>query len=213
MQTHEMIQALAEDLRPVSPKRSAREVLFALVFGATAALCISVFVLGSQTDFGRAAHGWSLWLKWIYTIPICGSAFLAMQALSRPAESFSIHGRMALMSIAAVAGMAASELSHAPMWLWPSLGLGESWQRCPWRILFLSVPVFGALVWKIRQAAPTRLRLTGAAIGLTSGACAATLYALGCAEQSAVFVMAWYSLGMILSGTVGALLGPILLRW
>ena len=82
MQTHEMIQALAEDLRPVSPKRFAREVVFALVFGATAALCISVFVLGSQTDFDRAAHGWSLWLKWIYTIPICASAFLAAQAHS-----------------------------------------------------------------------------------------------------------------------------------
>jgi len=57
------------------------------------------------------------------------------------------------------------------------------------------------------------LRLTGAAAGLAAGASAATLYGLHCPEVSALFVLIWYSLGMLVAAAIGALAGPRVLRW
>ena len=71
----------------------------------------------------------------------------------------------------------------------------------------------GALVFVVRQFAPTRLRATGAVIGLAAGAASATLYSLHCPEAGASFVLTWYSLGIAAATAIGAALGPRLLRW
>jgi hypothetical protein len=42
------------------------------------------------------------------------------------------------------------------------------------------------------------------------GACG---YALACAEPSPAFVAAWYTLGILATGALGAALGPRVLRW
>ncbi|MBL7372919.1 DUF1109 family protein, partial [Escherichia coli] len=42
---------------------------------------------------------------------------------------------------------------------------------------------------------------------------AATVYCIHCPEVSAIFVLTWYSLGILLAASIGALLGPRLLRW
>jgi hypothetical protein len=91
--------------------------------------------------------------------------------------------------------------------------LGGSWKYCPWRILALSAPTFIALVFAMRRLAPTRLLLAGGASGLLSGALGATIYGLFCPETSATFVATWYTLGILASGAVGALLGPRIMRW
>ena len=213
MRTHDLIQALSEDLRAVAPLGFSRGILASLIFGAASALLLLVFGLGSQMDFGRATHGWSLWIKWLYAAPICGGAVFAAHALSRPADAFPAISFIAVLSVVLLSVMATSEMSRSAMSLWPTLWLGQSWRDCSWRILLLSAPIFAAMVWQVRQAAPTRLRLAGAAIGLASGAAAAMLYALGCAETSACFILAWYSLAIAAAATIGALAGPVLLRW
>ena len=180
---------------------------------AALALFILVVGLGSQMNFDIAAHGWSLWAKWLYTAPICAGSLLAARALAVPAERPPMSSGIAILSVLLLIGMATSELSRTSVRGWPSLCLGRTWFSCPGRILLIAIPIFVALMWKIRQAAPTRLGLTGAAAGLASGASAAALYALGCTETSACFILAWYSLGIAGSAAIGALLGPALLRW
>lgn len=58
-----------------------------------------------------------------------------------------------------------------------------------------------------------RLVLAGFAAGLLAGGVGASVYALACDETGALFVVVWYSLGVLACGEVGALLGPPLLRW
>ena len=53
----------------------------------------------------------------------------------------------------------------------------------------------------------------GAAAGLAAGAFAATVYCIHCPEVSAIFVLTWYSLGMLLAAFLGMIVGPRLLRW
>ena len=65
----------------------------------------------------------------------------------------------------------------------------------------------------MKGLAPTRLALAGAAAGLLSGATAALVYALHCPEMEAPFLGVWYVAGMAVPFVVGALLGPLVLRW
>ena len=65
----------------------------------------------------------------------------------------------------------------------------------------------------MKGLAPTRLRWAGAAAGLLAGAGGALVYALHCPEMAAPFIGIWYLLGMLIPTTIGALVGPRVLRW
>ncbi len=49
--------------------------------------------------------------------------------------------------------------------------------------------------------------------GLAAGGIAATMYGLHCPEWAASFVATWYSLGILASGVLGAVIGRRVLRW
>ena len=51
------------------------------------------------------------------------------------------------------------------------------------------------------------------ASGFIAGGLAATVYAFHCPESTAAFVATWYTLGIVLCGLIGWLLGPLVLRW
>ena len=80
-------------------------------------------------------------------------------------------------------------------------------------IALVSLPLLVAAVLIVRHFAPTRLRFTGAVLGLFAGAMAALVYTLHCPELSPAFLVVWYSLGMLIPAAVGAALGERLLRW
>jgi len=91
--------------------------------------------------------------------------------------------------------------------------LGESFALCPFRILALAAPVFAAALIALRRLAPTQLALAGFAAGLLAGGIGAAVYCLFCQEKAPLFVVTWYSLGMLGCAGLGALIGPRLLRW
>jgi hypothetical protein len=73
--------------------------------------------------------------------------------------------------------------------------------------------LFVSSVYIVRGFAPTRLRATGAVLGLLSGAVAALIYTLHCPELHPAFLVFWYGLGMLIPAGLGWLLGERLLRW
>jgi hypothetical protein len=110
-------------------------------------------------------------------------------------------------------GIGIAELARTSPGNWLPMWLGRSWMICPWLVLMLAAPIFVGLLWSFRKLAPTRLRAAGATAGLAAGAWAATIYCLHCPEASAIFVLTWYTLGIVLAAGSGALLGPRLMRW
>jgi hypothetical protein len=90
---------------------------------------------------------------------------------------------------------------------------GETWLSCPTNVVALSLPALAGALWALRGLAPTQLRAAGFNAGLLAGALGAMGYSLVCPEVSATFVAVWYSLGVLLTGLLGAVLGPRLLRW
>jgi hypothetical protein len=112
-----------------------------------------------------------------------------------------------------LAGLGIGEFANAPAPERLAMLLGKSWKVCPLLLLTLAVPLFVGLLRSFRRLAPTRLRAAGAAAGLAAGAWAATIYCLHCPEVSALFVLMWYSLGILLAAGAGALVGPRFMRW
>jgi hypothetical protein len=164
-------------------------------------------------DIAAAMHGFSFWMKWAYTISLSVVALVMTAQLARPGSN-RLHGLWLIaIPILLLAGVAALELIRTPPDAWLAMWLGASWKVCPWLVLALAMPIFVGLLWSFRRLAPTRLRAAGAAAGLSAGAFAATVYCLHCPEVSALFVLSWYSLGILLAASVGALLGPRMLRW
>ena len=105
------------------------------------------------------------------------------------------------------------EMSHTAPSQMRSVWMGHTASVCSIRILALSVPVFVGSMVVLRQFAPTRLALAGAAAGLLAGGVGATVYGLYCAESAATFVATWYTLGIAASVGVGAIIGARVLRW
>lgn len=213
MQTDDLIRSLAGDVAPIAPHALQQRIAVGIAGGAVVTLILILLGLGVRPDLTDALHGFSFWMKALYTATIAVGAILATVHLARPDAMRGKSSLWLLLPVAALSAIAANQLLHVPQSERLALWLGQSWRMCSALVLLYSVPIFAGLLWAFRRMAPTRLRSAGAAAGLASGACAATIYSLHCPEVSAAFVLTWYSLGIGLAAALGAILGPRLLRW
>jgi hypothetical protein len=213
MNTEQLITSLSANVPRVSRHVLIERIGFGIVGGVLVALFGVVAVLGVRPDLQLAMYGFAFWMKWTYTISLGLGAIYAVSRLARPVPA-SLRGLwMLAIPVFILAGIAIGELAGTPSREWLAMWLSRSWMVCPWLVLALAVPIFVGLLWSFRRLAPTRLRAAGAAAGLAAGAWAATIYCLHCPEVSAIFVLTWYSLGILLAAGAGALLGPRLMRW
>jgi hypothetical protein len=213
MNTEQLIRTLSRDVRPVPRHAVAKRVAIGIAAGGLIAMLLVTITLGVRPDLRVAMHGFSFWMKWTYTISLGLGAIYAITRLARPTPG-SLRGLWFLAApVLILAGVGVGELGRTPTSEWLAMWLGHSWMVCPWFVLALAAPIFAGLLWSFRKLAPTRLHAAGAVAGLGAGAWAATIYCLHCPEVSAIFVLTWYSLGILLAAGIGALLGPWLLRW
>jgi len=211
--TEQLIAALSAEVPRVPRHALAKRIAIGVVAGSLAAMVLVAMVLGIRPDLDIAMRSFAFWMKWTYSLSLAAGAAYAVSRLARPAP-----GNLRILWLLAVPvlvllGIGIGELARTPPGEWRALWLGHSWGICPFIVLALAVPIFAGLLWSFRRLAPTRLRAAGAAAGLAAGAWAATIYCLHCGEASAIFVLTWYSLGILLATAIGALLGPRVLRW
>lgn len=213
MKTEELVALLARDATPV--KRGVLPIRIGLIAlaGAIVAFAILVPWLGIRPDLAEAVTGSTYWMKTLYTLGVAVAGFALTERLSRPGAKGRIGWALAGFFAIAIVAIAISQLMSTPPDQIRAALMGSSWDKCPWRILVLSLPGLIASLWLMRGFAPTRPALAGAAAGLLAGGVAATIYGLHCQEIAAPFVALWYSFGMVLSAALGAGLGSRLLRW
>ena len=210
MKTDDLIQALAAGLEPARPARLNR--LFLLAAVVTAAIGV-VMLLGVRPDLGQAALGATFWLKALYTLSLAAASAWLVQRLGRPGAAIGRSG-MALAAVVAVAALAGViELLSLPAELRMDDLMGFTWQVCAINILIVSAFAAPLVFLSARRLAPTRPVLAGGALGVLTGAIAATAYGLHCPEATAAFVAVWYTLGVLAAGLIGALIGRFALRW
>jgi hypothetical protein len=213
MNTEQLIVILSADVARVHRHALVEHIATGLVSGALVAVMFVVAILGVRPDLLLSMHGFSFWMKCAYTMSLGAGAIYAVIRLSRPTPR-SLRGLWLLaVPVLLLAGLGIGELANTPAREWLAMWLGKSWQVCSLLLVMLAVPIFVGLIRSFRRLAPTRLHAAGAAAGLGAGAWAATIYCLHCPEVSALFVLLWYSLGILLAAAAGALLGPRLMRW
>lgn len=213
MNTNELISSLVAEVRPVPRAAVGRRLAAGVIAGMIASTLLVLVMLGLRPDLGVAIHGATFWMKWGYTISLAAVAIHVASRLARPDPGSLRRMWLIAVPVLVLAGLGVGELIRTPRADWLAMWLGHSWSKCPALVLTLAVPIFVGLLWSFRRLAPTRLRAAGAAAGLAAGAFSATVYCLHCPEVSAIFVLTWYSLGMLLAAAFGAIAGPRLLRW
>lgn len=212
MRTDELIEQLAGRPTGHRVKVSARLGLTA-VAGAMGAVALVIAWLGIRPDLTAAVMTAPFWMKLGYGLSLAAGGFMALERLSRPTGSGRRGAALAVLAFLVLAALGLAQiLTTAPderLVLW----LGKSWRNCPTNVLTLALPMLALALLVVRRLAPTRPVLAGAASGLFAGGVAMVAYCLHCPETEAAFVATWYTLGALLTSAVGAVLGPVVLRW
>lgn len=213
MRTPELIDLLAADTRSVPAAAPLRRLALTAVGGAGIALVLVLVWLRLRPDLMSAMSGGFFWIKVAYTAALAIAGFWATERLGRPGVSARSAGLMALAILALFGIFAVSQF--VPMTGGGRLSAlqGGSWTVCSRNIVLLAAPMTLICVLVLRRLAPTRPMAAGFAAGAFSGAVAATVYGLHCPEATFVFVCVWYTLGVLVSGLIGGLLGRFALRW
>lgn len=211
--TDDMIEALVRDLRPTPRRALERRFALGVLPALAVSLALMLAILGLRVDMTQAVTLPVFWIKSAYNALLALAAFTAAHHLARPDGSQGRFFGIASLIVAAMAVIAAIQLLSSPEEMYPTLILGSSALHCPFLILAFALPVLAGNLWALRGAAPTDLKLAGFIAGIASGAAGAWVYSWFCTENGMPFVLIWYSLGILVTGLIGALLGPRLLRW
>jgi hypothetical protein len=211
MKTDDLIELLARGAGPAPRAAAARRLAPAAAIGVAASALLALALFGPipAALYGSAAP----WIKFAYAAGLAVAAAWLTARLARPVARLAVPQRAVLAVFAAMAVLGLATLVAAAPGERADALLGQSWATCPGSVLALSMPALAGVLWAVRGLAPTRPAAAGFAAGLFAGALGAFGYSLSCPETSATFVALWYSLGIVLSGLVGALLGPRVLRW
>ena len=211
MKTQSLIEMLAKGAGPAPKAPVLRRLAPVVALGLIASALFALTSMGPIPAVMWATQ--APWLKLMYGACLALAAGWLTARLSRPVAQTQWPARAVLAVFATMLALGALTLvNSAPDQRMATL-FGETWLSCPRNVVVLSLPALAGALWELRGLAPTQLRSAGFNAGLMAGALGAMGYSLVCPEVSATFVAVWYSMGILLTGVLGAVLGPRLLRW
>ena len=213
MRTDDLIATLAGNAAAVPPGRARRRLLAACAAGLVGAALLVFGVLGFKHDFPAVMLTGPFWMKPAYTAWLAVGAFMLVDSAGRPGAKAGAGRLVVAAALAAIVCLAAINLALTEPGLRLHAVMGIGAQFCPIAIVISALPALLVVMLALRAMAPTRLTRAGLAAGLLAGGVGATVYALWCRESTAAFVAVWYTLGIVACGGIGALLGPLVLRW
>jgi hypothetical protein len=213
MKTEALIALLARGPVAADPHTTERRLLVATAVGAAIAVAAMLSAWHLRPDLASASVQPMFWIKLAVPLALAAAAFVVTARLARPAGRARAPASAALAVVLVLALSSLAVVLTAPVGTRTAIVLGDSAAACVASIAFLSLPLGVAAFAALRTLAPTSPRAAGAAAGLLAGAVAAAVYALHCTETTLPFLATWYVLGMAAPATLGALLGPSLLRW
>ncbi len=211
MRTDDLIRGLSADVRrETSPDRA---LVLLLPAGFAVAVVLFALILRVRPDLAARLLEPALLIKFGVTLSLAVVSLLVVQRMARPGVraapmvvALLLPAGLMALGVAATFGVTAPET-----WL-PGL-IGHNARFCVALVPLLGAPILAALLLALRKGAPTRPGLAGAAAGLAAGGLAAALYALHCTDDSPLFVLVWYGIGIAVLTAAGTLIGRRLLAW
>jgi hypothetical protein len=211
MKTDDLIDMLARNVEPAERPKWRMRMMLTLLGGLVIALALVITFMGMRPDIGTAT--WAVLLKAAFSAAAAATILPLAMRLMRPGAP--IGWRLAAVLIFAGVSLLAAFIALMGM---PSEARIHAWMGggFPWCIVLiplLAAPAAALMVWLARSLAPTRLTLSGAAIGGLSGGLGAIAYAMYCPVDSVAFVTTWYVVAIAICAAHGAVIGSKLLRW
>ena len=211
MRTEELIATLAAD--DSRPGWVGGRIGGVLALGVAAALAGLWIALGPPLAARPGPWEAASLAKVLYPLSIALIAAAAAVQAGRPGAASGSRVRLLGIPLLVVAAGAIMDMAAAPPSGWTGLLFGTTFLTCVAAVTVASVPVFAGLAWAFSLLAPTNARLAGFLVGLASGAAGAVAYAFYCPEPSPAFLLATYTLAMLVPALAGALAGPRLFKW
>lgn len=211
MKTDRLIDLLAQGVEPAERPKHLRRVALTLLAGLVLAAIVVIVGIGVRPDIGAARM--PVMMKALFAAAAAAVLLPMAVQLMRPGRplGWRVAGVVVFFGISLLAAAIAlmGEAPEERMRAW----MGDGFPWCLVVIPVLAAPTAAGLVWIARALAPTRLTLSGAAIGALAGGIGAMAYAMYCPVDSIAFVTTWYVVAIALCAAIGALLGAKLLRW
>ncbi len=213
MKTDDLISMLATGANHESAGSAWRRLMLGIGLGMIGSTFLMVKAIPVNPALGAVIQLLEFWEKLGFAASIAAISLLLVIRLSQPGVRVGKALPVLMSPILAIWILAGIAFAGAEPGHRAALFFGNTWKVCPILIAMLATPVFATTLWGMRELAPTRLRLAGAAAGMFSGAVGAVVYCFHCPELDAPFIALWYLLGMLIPAVTGALVGPRLLRW
>lgn len=213
MQTDAVIDSLARRARKIPRYAVERRIGMMAAVGGAVSVALLARSFGVRPDLAAAIGTPSFWMKAAYAGGILLIALTLLADFARPEANPSRRIALLAAPVLALAALTTIELFSTASSGWGALIMGMTAGKCSVRIAVFAIPSLIALMAAFRRFAPTHLVQTGATIGAAAGAIGALVYLLYCREVAAGFVLVWYTLGMMATASLGAVLGPQLLKW
>lgn len=211
MKTDRLIDMLSKGVEPAQKPNWKQRFALTIAAGLIVAVLMIAIGLGIRPDIGAALM--PVLMKAGFAAFAAAIALPMTLQLMRPGRPLgwrigAIFAFVALSALAtSIALMGADPVERMRFWIAGGF---------PWCIVFiplLATPTAAGLLWLMRAFAPTRLTMTGAAIGAFSGGVGAMAYSLYCPVDSIAFVTTWYVVAIAGCAALGAIIGARLLRW
>jgi hypothetical protein len=210
VKTDDLIELLVKDFTPWR----FRSILAGAVAGGIIIAAILFFVgIGFRPDISEAVKSNRFLFKFVVTVSLAVTAIWAMVSIGRPGSSLAHRGLALAIAPALLACAAAVEILVLPENQWMSHLVGHNARFCLTLIPLLSIGPLACLLAALREGAPSSPGLAGAVAGLGASGIAATFYAANCTDDSALFVITWYPIAILIVTTAGYFIGRTLLRW
>lgn len=213
MKTDDLVEILSTNVEVVDRRQVSRTIAGAIVVGGIASLAVIVLALGVRPDLERVTAWTFLLVKLAFALGIVALALSALNRASRPGGERRTSVAVIASPFVGIMLLAGISLFSTPSSHWGAMIVGDEWLECLLSIPVIAVVPFAAVIWAVRQAAPTNLTRAGSLAGLTAGGISATAYALHCTDDSMPFIALWYGGTVAFCTFAGAYLGPRLLRW
>ena len=215
MKTDDLIAMLASgpDVAAAPPPGAGWRAAGTLGAGLLASVALMAMLLGVRPNLEQLALLPDFWIKVGFVVCLSLAAWQVSRRLCVPGAATRALPLLIAMPLLLMWALGAIVVQEAAPEQRADLFWGATWRSCPLLIATLSLPILAAVLRLMRQLAPTRLRLAGAAAGFAAGAMAALVYCLHCPELAASFVGFWYVLGMLVPAAIGAAIGPTVLAW
>ena len=211
MKTDELIELLSTNVEPVKQGHLRKTLVWAILAGGIGACGVMLGTVGLRPNGPPHLEFLSLRLVFTFSLIAVGAAFLSR--LARPGQRAGKLAALTVLPFLFIVAAGAIAIGFSRPMAWGRMLFGMNWMTCLLCIPLFAVLPFIALVWFLRDGAPTNLKLSGAIAGLLAGALGATAYAFHCPDDSVPFIAFWYASMIVFCSLVGALLGPKLLRW